>query len=177
MIRSKKEDAIQSAFWQSTVYAAFQRARVYADGATGEDRRGVKQTLKAAINELVPKYRSRVREKTHVNRILAIKKQIDRQWRDALISGGMPIGVIQKAFNLYLKLLWCRGRVAEPPHCPLDKIIIDSLPVKQRRPWTRISDIETYEVLIKNLKVVAGEKNLSLATWELVTYKKPGEEN
>lgn len=166
-----EDEVIKGSLWQVTVYAAFQRAKIYSDDATDADKKGVKQSLKKEINRKLKKYNNPVTEKAHVDNISSIAKAIDKEWSKSLVNASIPIGVVQKTFNLYLKLMWCLKEIPEPPHCPLDKVIIDKLPFKHRESWTKIKDIETYKTLVVELKKIAGDK--SLAVWELETYEKP----
>ena len=124
-----------------------------------------------ALNKKHKKYINPVTEQNHVANISSIASAIDKKWSNSLIDSSIPIGVVQKAFNLYLKLMWCLKEIHEPPHCPLDKVIIDKLPYKHRKSWTKIKDVETYKTLVLELKKIAGDK--SLAIWELETYEKP----
>jgi hypothetical protein len=166
-----EDEVIKGSLWQVTVYAAFQRAKVYSKDATDADRKGVKQLLEKEINKKLAKYSTPVSEKAHVSNISSIAKAINKRWSASLINESIPIGVVQKAFNLYLKLMWCLHEIPEPPHCPIDKVIIDKLPHKHRTSWTKIRDLETYKGLVNELKKIAGGQ--SLAVWELETYEKP----
>lgn len=169
-----KDEVIKSSLWQATVYAAFQRAKVYSGTATDIDKRGIKQTLEKEINARLPKYVSAVSETTHVKHIEAIAQNINNtEWSSALEYGKIPIGVVQKAFNLYLKFMWCLKKIHEPPHCPVDKVIIDKLPYKDRKSWTKIRDIQTYETLVNQLKELAKNEGKTLSLWELEVYEKP----
>jgi len=157
--------------WQVTVYAAFQRAKVYSENATDSNKKCIKKLLEIEINKKLKEYKNRVSEKSHVSNIKSIANSINKQWSNSLIDGSIPIGVIQKAFNLYLKIMWCLKKIPEPPHCPLDSVIIKKLPNKHRTSWTKIKDIDTYQAIISELKKIAGKR--SLAVWELETYAKP----
>ena len=168
-----KDEVIKGSLWQVTVYAAFQRAKVYSDSADDTHKRGVKQTLENEINARLPKYVSAVPENIHVKNIVGIAKIINTEWSSALEHGEIPIGVVQKAFNLYLKLMWSLKEIHEPPHCPVDKVIIDKLPYKHRKSWTKIRDIETYKTIVNQLKILAKDENKTLALWELEVYEKP----
>ena len=168
-----KDDVIKGSLWQVTVYAAFQRAKVYSDIADDDQKRGVKRTLENEINAKLPKYMDAVSENAHLKNIEVISKKINKLWSSALERGEIPIGVVQKAFNLYLKLMWCLKEIPEPPHCPIDKVIIDKLPYKYRKPWTKIRDIETYKNLVNQLKILANNESKTLALWELEVYEKP----
>ena len=63
-----------------TVYAAFQRAKVYSDTADNDHKRGVKQTLENEINARLSKYTRAVSENAHVQNIEVIAKIINKQW-------------------------------------------------------------------------------------------------
>jgi hypothetical protein len=166
------DDVILTSLWQVTVYAAFQRAKIYVKKATSEDKKELKRCLRSAIVKLAPRYREAVADQEHMKGIARIKAKIDRQWAHAVGKRGISIGVVQKALNLYLKLLWCLGRASEPPHCPVDSVIIATLPTLDRVPWTRIRSIDDYEKLISKLRNLAEKEGLSLAAWELVAYEK-----
>jgi hypothetical protein len=53
----------------------------------------------------------------------------------------MRIGLAQKALNLYLKYLWCLGEIHEPPHCPLDSIVLGQVPGCKDVRWTLIATL------------------------------------
>ena len=85
------------------------------------------------------------------------------------------IGIALKALNLYLKNLWCLGQITTPPHCPLDRLIIDKLGLKwnerSQYDWTKLDDIEKYKELISRCDEVARkEKYRNIAEWELKVY-------
>jgi hypothetical protein len=89
-----------------------------------------------------------------------------------LLAGGkFRIGTAQKALNLYLKYLWCLGKIRMPPHCPFDAQIIKKIPKSPCQSWTKLKDEEEY------LKLVAAANDtanpLSLAVWELREYNSP----
>ena len=70
------------------------------------------------------------------------------------------VGITQKAFNLYLKYLWCLGLrwiEHEPPHCPFDRIVIGKLGGGLTA-WTKVNDKKNtralWRQLIKNVKRV-----------------------
>ena len=168
-----KEEMMIGSLWQVTIYTAFQRAKVYSEKATIQDKKKVKQYLFKLITAKLPSYKTKVSEKVHIKNILSISKSINSKWSKSLHKKEIPIGVVQKAFNLYLKLMWCLDEVVTPPHCPVDKVIIDMLEKKHRTSWTKIRDIKVYENIISQLKLLAKDKGLSLAEWELSEYKKP----
>jgi hypothetical protein len=56
-------------------------------------------------------------------------------------------GIAQKLLNLYLKYLWCVGYIVEPPHCPIDRIIIGKTSFRDRLNWTEMGEAEYREVI------------------------------
>ncbi len=58
------------------------------------------------------------------------------EFKDILFGNGFRVGIAQKALNLYLKYLWCLGKITEPPHCPFDSIIISE--IKCNIKWTEM---------------------------------------
>lgn len=168
----KQETVILGSLWQVTIYAAFQRAKVYKENISQEDKTHLKECLQSSINNVMGSYESKVSEKDHIKNIEKIKKSVDKKWGHILDQSSISYGVVQKAFNLHLKLMWCLKKIPEPPHCPLDSIIIRHLSIKDRENWTGIRDIQIYKTLISKLQNIAKESNMSLAQWELMTYKK-----
>ncbi|QIB66955.1 hypothetical protein [Kineobactrum salinum] len=166
-----EDEVIKGSLWQVTVYAAFQRAKVYSRDASDSDKKGIKDLLRKEIDEKLKNYANPVAEDLHMSSISSIANAINKNWSAALLDDEIPIGVVQKAFNLYLKFMWCLKEIPEPPHCPLDKVIIDKLAPTHRKSWTKIRDIETYNILVAELRKLAGSR--SLAVWELETYEKP----
>lgn len=168
-----KDEMIIGSLWQVTIYAAFQRAKVYSDKATEKDKKKVKQHLFTLINAKIPSYKKKVGDKKHIDNINSISSSINSKWATSLHKKKIPIGVVQKAFNLYLKLMWSLDKIEIPPHCPVDKVIIDMLKKEHRTSWTKIRDIKKYESIISQLKLLAKKEGISLAEWELSVYKKP----
>lgn len=80
----------------------------------------------------------------------------------------MRIGAAQKALNLYLKHLWCLGEIPEPPHCPIDAVVLGKVPVCDKVRWTLMKTIEEYRDVIEKAKKAA--KGVPLAQWELSLY-------
>lgn len=85
-----------------------------------------------------------------------------------LKNGTYKYGVAQKLLNLALKYYWCLGYIPEPPHCPVDRIIIDKTQLKGKVNWTEIEDEHEYRQVIEAVRKIAGTE--SLARWELLNY-------
>lgn len=161
---------IQSELLTWSVTAAFARARIYATQA-GESARGaVRDEVKQRLLLLEPRYRERVDDAEHVANIGSLAAVVTHEHAANLQNGVFRIGPAQKALNLYLKYLWCLQKIVEPPHCPVDAIVLRAAGVKDVA-WTQIATLEAYLDCIKALRRKAQPR--SLAAWELEMWQKP----
>ena len=105
----------------------------------------------------------------HCNNLIEIKKWADRNFSQILSKNEIKLGVGQKLLNLYLKYLWCLDKVSKPPHCPIDRIIVNKLGLKYN--WTQINSEKEYKIIINRIKEVKkiGE---SIAEWEYRNYER-----
>lgn len=168
----KKKFLIDQAMVNS-IGAAFQHAGVYVQGLKDNDERKdvLRKALAKELQSLVATYANAVTEEAHYQNIVSLADTLTRQFKDSgiLRNGRFRIGIAQKALNLYLKYLWYLGDIPTPPHCPIDRRIIDKLNLNWRErgnyDWTKLDDIEKYKTLIQNCKDKAG--SASVAEWEL----------
>jgi hypothetical protein len=65
---------------------------------------------------------------------------------------------------LYLKNLWRLGKIAEPPHCPLDDIVLRIGGLCGS--WTTSDSQQEYMDWIRWLRIRAKRQNLTLSVWE-----------
>jgi len=72
--------------------------------------------------------------------------------------------------NLALKYDWCIGAVPEPPHCPVDRIIISKTKYSGLVNWIRITSRHEYQAVIEEIKKLAAKAELSVPVWELKTF-------
>ncbi len=167
-------DFIISELWILSWGASVQRAPLFAIGA-GDPRRKVfrENIISFAENEIIPNYETAVSEEQHIANIQLLSDKGTIMGEDILRKDGYKIGVAQKLLNLQLKYLWCLGAISEPPHCPVDRIMINMTELKNKIAWTKITDLDLYRQVIAALKRAAEPKGLSLAQWELETYVRP----
>lgn len=143
----------------------FQRSGVYAPGCPEKTRRRVRLALSKWLSGAGEHYKTTSRECDHVARIVDLAEHMTSHFGSNLRGGRFRIGVAQKALNLYLKYLWCAGRIPMPPHCPFDARIISRLRFEAPVRWTKLDSIQEYELLVRAARAVAGDQ--PLAAWEL----------
>ena len=169
-----KNKFIDNEIWILTFGGAFQRSGIYISGTKDGKKIEFRNQLRIKIEELVQQYKSNVDEIKHINNI---NELIDASVNEALKDGKLRFGIAQKLFNLYLKYEWCRGKIEEPPHCPVDRIVLSELNRNNPESWTKIIDDKQYLKLIADLKFKASLYNESLAIWELNVFNRRDKKN
>lgn len=154
--------------FQLTLSGALQRASVYAENITENDRSRFHKTLKSELSGMIPCYTSLASDSAHAENIVRLSCALTKKHSMILQQHVFRIGVAQKALNLYLKYQWCLGRIPEPPHCPFDARILKQIPGCESIRWTQIEMIEEYLEIVQRAKKVA--EPLTLAEWELRCY-------
>lgn len=153
---------------QNSIVAAFQHNKVYNGNPGLADREELRRVLRSEIRDLASGYSATIAEAKHCKNISSLADSITRQFARILLGGRFKIGTAQKAFNLYLKFLWCLGSHPTPPHCPLDRSILKKVSVYKA--WTKMDCIDTYKTWMEKI----GEKasSQSIAEWELEKWKR-----
>jgi hypothetical protein len=151
-----------------TLAGTAQRSGLYKKETAEQARKPFQKALRKLLEEMVGEYAKDVSEERHVENIKRLADKLSAKHADILAEGGMRIGLAQKALNLYLKYLWCLGEIPEPPHCPLDAIVLGKVKGFETVRWTRMKTIEEYCDVIVKVKVAAAGR--SLAQWELALW-------
>lgn len=169
-----KNKFLDNELWILSIAGAFQRAKIYAEYSPEKQRIAFRQKLRTKVLDLFRQYNNPVSEEQHVANIVDL---IECTKDDILIGGQLKFGSAQKLFNLFLKYEWCRSDdMPEPPHCPVDRIVLSELDRYNPESWTRISGADEYLNLINKLKEQASKEMLSLAEWELHVFNRRNSE-
>ena len=166
-----REKFLINEVWIASWSASVQRASVYHRDALDSAKRKFKKRVKEEYKEkYLDMYKNEVSEQSHIGNIKSLSQYGTKIGKEigALNADTYRIGNAQKLLNLYLKYLWCMGKIAEPPHCPIDRRIQEIARVEGITLWTNIKSIEEYKGVIKKLKDKATGQ--SLAQWELENY-------
>lgn len=156
--------------WGASVqHAKLYRKRYDSAPASNNGERLSDYLFDYLSREVVPEYRSRVEEEQHYRTIDALIVRANSAGAEVLGELGYKYGVAQKLLNLFLKYLWCLGNIAEPPHCPVDRIIIGKTRYRDRN-WTQIVRRSEYEEIIEDIRHLANREGTSIAQWELLNY-------
>ena len=167
-----------------TVSGTVNRNRIYCC-QDDKKRRDFRKSLRGCLNSLLEEYQpERVSDDRHVANIEALSSGLSELHREILVKGRFRIGAAQKALNLYLKYAWARGIILEPPHCPIDSIVlkeIEKCPKSARcricrdTTWTTICTTQEYLHFVEKAREAANAKGKSLARWELDIWQEAKE--
>jgi hypothetical protein len=158
---------LEEVFLSNSISSALGHNPTYKKGAPKDASDILGRELRRALRELAARYSDPVSEEEHIQNIKALAKRISERCAAILEDRNFRLGPAQKAFNVYLKFLWCDGRISPPPHCPFDSELIGKLklPPGCQVKWTMLDDEKSYRDWVSAAKVQAGAE--SLAAWEL----------
>jgi hypothetical protein len=156
---------ILNEIFAATLGATVQRSKTYKDNTTEKERNSFQKSLRLKLEKLAQLYISQVPESQHLDNIAFLAETLSTEHSSVLFRSRFRIGSAQKALNLYLKYLWCLGLIEQPPHCPIDAIVLAKLVGRVSTRWTILDSLSEYEEVIAAAKLKAGEIPLSI--WEL----------
>jgi hypothetical protein len=170
---SEHERFVVRELWILAWSASVQRAKLYNPDVKTDGK--AKARFQDAIVDYIEKdlilcYQRGCSEETHYNNIQLLICEANRIGDHILGPRGYKYGAAQKLLNLGLKYLWCLGHIQEPPHCPLDRIIIGKTRFKGKVNWTEITARSQYEPVINAIKALAFSEGITPAVWELRQY-------
>lgn len=134
------------------------------------ERQAFRRELTCYLREEATGYNEAVSDDIHVAKIRKICDELSEKYGYMLHNSRLRVGVVQKAFNLYLKYQWCLGLIKiPPPHCPVDRIILNK--VGQNGNWTELDSIDVYLEWITQIRdFIQKEGFESIQEWELLTW-------
>ena len=169
-ISSSKTKFIDDQIYSLTLMATTQRSRIYRDGSSEEVRKAFRRDFQRALETCAKDYLELVTSEQHLRNIESLSVCLSDRHGACLRDGRFRIGLAQKALNLYLKYLWCLGRIdAEPPHCPIDRIVLEQAKYPRTKAinWTDIDSMDEYLEIVQHVSEEANKRGQTLATWEL----------
>jgi len=160
---SKADDAMRN-----SLRAALQHNKTYATGTTTTEREAFRRAWAVLIVEAAKKYKQPVTDEEHCHTISKIVQTLSERFSRILIGGRLRFGTSQKAFNLYLKFLWCLGSLPKPPHCPIDRIVLRTAGLAGS--WTQSNCATEYMKWVNALRRYVAPT--TLADWEYAQWNR-----
>lgn len=166
----QKEFLRQAALFNA-IGSAFQRAVIYRHGIDNSSKDQLKRDLEERLRRIEIQYRDNVSSEKHYHTISDLAEKMSDKYAHILKDGRVRVGTTQKAVNIYLKLLWCYGWIPEPPHCPIDSIVLTEAGDKHTK-WTQMDDIKEYRTAIERIEAHIWQRRstTSLSKWELYVW-------
>ena len=147
---------------RNSVNASVQRNKVYVKNTSAKNCQDFRDAWGCALQFFTNRYNKKLSDNTHLSFIQAVADAMTKNWGHILVGGKLRFGTSQKALNLYLKFLWRLEKIPEPPHCPVDGVILKSIRVPDA--WTQSDNPDQYKDWISKIRVKAAPK--SVAMWE-----------
>jgi hypothetical protein len=169
-----KERTIEKALSQANG-AATRRARLFTLGLNHKEREPVRTHLREFLSGLPIAYQEKMGQTGHHSQIKLLKSTMNRlpnsqslfSHTDFPKNPGFRIAHAQKSISVFLKHLWCMGKVATPPECPVDAVILRKVGIRGIA-WTAVDCIEEHKTIIARIQDIVG--NASLSEWELINF-------
>ncbi|OGR08938.1 MAG: hypothetical protein A3K23_03960 [Desulfobacca sp. RBG_16_58_9] len=174
-MKKKQIKFITNELWILAWNASVQRANIFKKDRNPTSRVGSKfrkDVIEFIDKTIIPQYANGCNEDQHyknIDDLIAYANKVDP---GILSESGYKYGVAQKLLNLALKYYWCQGLVMEPPHCPVDRIVISNTRYSNEINWTQITEKAQYHKIIEEIKVLANEKGKSIPLWELEIFER-----
>ncbi len=145
-----------------SINSALQRNKVYTSTGDNGGRAEFRNEWAKLMRKESEPYRQpafSVSDDQHCAAIGRISDELSRRFGKYLSDGRLRFGTSQKAFNLYLKYLWAMGVAAMPPHCPIDRVVLERLGIDAC--WTKSDSRDEYMEWINEIR-----KRVQVAEWE-----------
>lgn len=169
-----KKDALTMA-----VKASLQHNKLYRNNINQYKREKFRNRLKEEILSISHEYIVTKSQEDFKNDMECLKLKINKEFSHLFLDEttndslelGFRISHSQKCLSVYLKHLWCMGKIPMPPLPPIDRNILRIACNKSVIPkWTKVNSIKQYNVLIDYLIKAADEMHVT--EWELKYYPK-----
>jgi hypothetical protein len=168
--------------------SASQHNSLYATTVSEKERGRVREGWKSHLRDLARRYESPVwasqeeAYNTYEADIEELKRRMSKDFADFFrrdrhprygYEPGFRISHAQKSLAVFLKHMWCMGKIGIPPECPVDRRILERAGWRcDKSPWTYVNSVEEHRRMIACLAECAKTSRLELAVWELIEFQK-----
>ena len=147
---------------------------VYKREISDDEKKSFKEHLSQRLREFAVNYKHELKEdnkERHTNNIEILQNELNSSWHRILFchedkqDGWITFGRVQKLFNLYLKYHWAMDWVAEPPHCPIDSIVLRNVGLLDSWQSPHFTKQKYIQAIEKCREKALGK--MTIAEWEL----------
>lgn len=157
---------------------SMQHNKLYKDQLNENKKEEIRVYWISELETFAIKYKNTQQIEVFKEDILLLKKKINNSFSDNFnqeedpkdFNNGFKLSHAQKSLSVYLKHLWCMGKIGIPPFPPIDRSILALAGFKNQYPsWTKVNDIEQFDVHLKCLMTAA--KSTHISEWELSQFE------
>lgn len=160
-------DGLEAIALTSGVKAAAQHNRLYGAGVM---RSPIRSLWKLHLRRLANAYVAPASLSHYEDDICQLQRLMNDAFLGSFAQPGFRLSHAQKSLSVVLKHFWCMGRIAEPPACPIDRVILRSVSVGPLQPWTRVNSLQEHREMFGRVLAAADAAGKTVAEWELLTF-------
>src|SRR5579862_5557035 len=150
---------VEEIFMSNAIAAALGRNSAYRASCSEQRKSEFRNTLAKRLRNETRRDAAPITDDEHCGVIREICSTLSKSFCDALSDQRFRYGTAQKALNLYLKFLWRCGAIPEPPHCPVDSMMLRTVGVTDA--WTKSDCENRYRTWISALREKAEDRGLA----------------
>lgn len=172
-IVNKPKDENQAA--DIAINVSVSRNPTYSGSISYNDKHIIREYWKSLLLDFYNSNKpGNISRKDFFDYVCVIKEKMNSEYPSAFkcntkgYDNGFRLAHAQKSLSVFLKHLWCMGKMGEPPFCPIDGIILNNV-LKKKGAWTKLNDPETYKTYIRYIDSAVGT-TMSVAEWEYICW-------
>lgn len=151
----------------SGLNASLRWNRLYAQGA---DRGRVRRQWRDELVRLAEAYGRPHPLGRFLEDVESLRASMNAAFPHKVFRQGFRVSHAQKSLAIYLKHLWCLGRVPAPPACPIDRAVLRLVAPDAIPPWTKVDSMDDHARMLEWAATVAQGAGMGLAEWEVVAF-------
>lgn len=148
------------------------RNPTYSENLSANDKQEIREHWESLLLDFYKKHKQgNVSRKEFFGYVDTIKEYMNSHFPDRFQNDTegydkeFRLAHAQKSLSVFLKHLWCMGKMKEPPFCPIDGIILNDV-LKKKGAWTKLNDKDTYDKYIEYVDKAVEKSNMNVAEWE-----------
>jgi hypothetical protein len=160
-----------------SINAAVQHNLLYAKNIQPNYKAIIRTYWGECLDEVGGEFKKDVSVQNYENIITHLKDKMNKKFGEAFSNesdhGSMfRISHAQKSISVFVKHLWCLGKVPEPNICPVDRIVLNQTAAKLSNDiaWGYVNSIEIHRKKFKYITDAAAIEGLPVARWELFKF-------
>jgi hypothetical protein len=146
---------------------------IYNKDVTGKNKDDIKKEIRIYLFNLFKEVRSK--DLNDIEEIygywIDFESVMTKKHSQYLNNGKFRIGISQKIISLFLKFLYCNGKIKSLCICPIDGIVKEAILDKKKvelKNWTEITEIGDLKEYVRILQSLSN----SIIDWEVEVWNK-----